>query len=112
MRQCGVGHLRRRGGAEITMSASLPDPREERQHTLELRRHKGITTAGVGSEVLRRVPVHELTAKHRMGHAPDLMFNGKQLAAGLRVDNVLEAILIGIAFLSHEAMLLQERMWT
>src|SRR5881275_2465829 len=96
----------------LRLSASLPDPGEERQHTLELRRHKGITTAGVGPEVLRRVPVHELTTKHRMGHAPDFMFNGKQLTAGLRVDNVLEAILIGIAFLGNEAMLLQERMWT
>src|SRR5215510_1277483 len=78
----------------------------------ELRRHKGITTAGIGTEVLRRVPVYELTAKHRMGHATDFVFDGKQLAAGLRVDNVLEAVLIGIAFLSNEAMLLQERMWT
>ena len=77
-----------------------------------LRGHEGITAAGIPSEVLRWITIHELTAKHGMGHAADFMFDGKQLTACLGVDNVLEAILIGIAFLGNQTMLLQERVRT
>ena len=40
------------GGAEVTTSASLPWPREERQSCGQLRCHEGITAADVGAEVL------------------------------------------------------------
>src|SRR5262245_32778849 len=47
-----------------------------------------------------------------MGHATDFMLNGEQLAACLGMDNVLEAVLVVIAFLGDKTMLLQERMRT
>src|SRR5262247_3930382 len=92
--------------------APLPWAREERQACGQLRCHEGITAADVGAEVLRRVTIHELPTKHGMGHAADFMLNGKQLAACLGMDNVLEAVLVVIAFLSDQTMLLQERVRT
>ena len=73
-----------------------------------LRGHEGIAAADVAAEVLRRIAIHELTAKHRMGHATDFVFNSEQLTAGLGVDDILEAILIVVAFLGDQAVLLQE----
>src|SRR5712691_5120623 len=98
----------RGGKEEVTTSASLPWQREERQPGRQLRCHEGIAAADVAAEVLRRITIHELTTKHRMSHATDFMLNGEQLTAGLRVDDILEAILIVIAFLGDQTMLLQE----
>src|SRR5882672_10937907 len=108
---CGVGYAvcGRRGAAKITTAASLPWPRGERPPGRQLRCHEGIAAADVAAEVLRRITIDELTTKHRMGHATDFVLNGEQLTAGLGVDDILEAILIVIAFLGNEIMLLQER---
>src|SRR4029453_2623338 len=78
----------------------------------QLRCHEGITAADVGAEVLRRIAIHELPTKHGMGHATDFVLNSEQLAACLGMDNVLEAVLVVIAFLGDQTTLLQERVRT
>src|SRR5262247_2609695 len=89
-----------------------PSLRKRGSQAGNLRCHEGIAAADVAAEVLRRIAVHELTAKHGMGHATDFMLNGEQLAACLGMDDVLEAILIVIALLGDKALLLQERVRT
>src|SRR5262245_9379397 len=65
-----------------------PSRRKRGSQAGNLRCHEGIAAADVAAEVLRWITIHELTAKHGMGHTTDFMLNGEQLAACLRMDKI------------------------
>ena len=54
-----------------------------------------------------RIAVHQRPVEHRVRHAAHLMLDGEQHFAGIQVDDVLEAVLPLVAFLSDQAALLQ-----
>ncbi len=71
---------------------------------------KGVAATGIGPDVLRRVAIHELSPIHGVIQAADFVFNHEQLAARFGVDDILKAVLMGIALLRNQVMALQERM--
>ena len=70
--------------------------------------HERVVTAHVGALHLRRVAVDERAAVHRMREAAHLVLELEELLPVLRIDDVLEAILVRVAFLRDELVLQQE----
>src|ERR1700689_3022490 len=56
---------------------------------------------------LRRIAVDEGAAVERVLQAAHLVVDGEEHRAGVEIDNVLEAVLMLVAFLKHQAALHQ-----
>src|SRR5262245_4125960 len=89
------GPLRRGWGAK--------PPSEELGHA----RNEGIAPALVGRLPLRRVTVDEGPQVERAPQTTHLVLDGEELAASVRIDDVLEPVLVPVALLGDEPVLLE-----
>src|SRR4051812_42846212 len=65
-------------------------------------RHPAIAALYVVAVALARVAVDQRPGIERMGDAADLMLELEQLLAGLGIDDVVEAVLVLVAFLGED----------
>ena len=53
------------------------------------------------------IAVDQRAQKHRMGETAHFVLDGKQQQAGLRIDDVAEAVLVGVVLAADETALFQ-----
>src|SRR5204862_2315262 len=73
------------------------------QRTSRQRPRQAVVTGLIVNVALRRIAVHERPAIHRIGLAAGLVFHGEQHLAAVKIDHVLEAILVFVTFLCDQA---------
>ena len=67
----------------------------------------GVVAGPIVAVGLHRIAIHQRTRIQRMRHTAHLVLDGVEEFAIHRIDDILEAILVLIAFLDDQAMVLQ-----
>src|SRR5262245_19498420 len=71
-----------------------------------------ISAPSIGKDILCGIPIHSLTTPHRVAQTSHFMLEDAELLSRLGMNNILKAILMGIAFLRNQTPIFEKLMRT